>query len=130
MHSTLVYSIVLSLQLFSLLICLYHNPLYTCIELDTEGTIPPDDDPPQQMGDRSVEVTEDMRDKAQEERQQGSMAMAEGISNCNSQRLLFTTCAILLGELDKALEHFTAAVLANPNSAPLYAKRARYSVLS
>ena len=30
------------------------------------------------MGDRSVEVTEDMRDKAQEERQQGSMAMAEG----------------------------------------------------
>ena len=47
-------------------------------ELDTEGTIPPDDDPPQEMGDRSVEVTEDMRDKAQEERQQGSMAMAEG----------------------------------------------------
>ena len=31
------------------------------------------------MGDRSVEVTEDMRDKAQEERQQGSMAMAEGM---------------------------------------------------
>ena len=81
MHNTLVYSTILSLQLFSLLICLYHNPLYTCIELDTEGTIPPDDDPPQQMGDRSVEVTEDMRDKAQEERQQGSMAMAEGISN-------------------------------------------------
>ena len=95
MHNTLVYSIVLSLQLFSLLICLYHNPLCTCIELDTEGTIPPDDDPPQQMGDRSIEVTEDMRDKAQEERQQGSMAMAEGISNCNSQQLLFATCAIL-----------------------------------
>ena len=50
----------------------------TPTELDTEGTIPPDDDPPQEMGDRSIEVTEDMRDKAQEERQQGSMAMAEG----------------------------------------------------
>ena len=48
------------------------------LELDTEGTIPPDDDPPQEMGDRSKEVTEDMRDKAQEERAQGSMAMAEG----------------------------------------------------
>lgn len=53
--------------------------LYIPVELDTEGTIPPDDDAPQQMGDRSIEVTEDMRDKAQEERQQGSMAMAEGI---------------------------------------------------
>ena len=52
-------------------------------ELDTEGTIPPDDDPPQEMGDRSIEVTEDMRDKAQEERQQGSMAMAEGQSVCS-----------------------------------------------
>jgi suppressor of tumorigenicity protein 13 len=56
------------------------------VELDTEGTIPPDDDPPQEMGDRSVEVTEDMRDKAQEERQQGSMAMAEGV--CNDTRNL------------------------------------------
>ena len=43
-----------------------------------EGTIPPEDDPPQEMGDPSIEVTEDMRDKAQEERTQGSMAMAEG----------------------------------------------------
>jgi suppressor of tumorigenicity protein 13 len=48
------------------------NLLTIHVELDTEGTIPPDDDPPQEMGDRSVEVTEDMRDKAQEERQQGS----------------------------------------------------------
>ena len=59
--------------------------LMLATELDTEGTIPPDDDPPQEMGDRSIEVTEDMRDKAQEERQQGSMAMAEGQSTDNVQ---------------------------------------------
>ncbi len=43
-----------------------------------EGTIPAEEDPPQVMGDSSKEVTEDMRDKAQEERAQGSMAMADG----------------------------------------------------
>ncbi len=47
-------------------------------ELEMEGTIPPEEDPPQVMGDSSKEVTEDMRDKAQEERTQGSMAMADG----------------------------------------------------
>ena len=101
------------------------------------------------MGDRSIEVTEDMRDKAQEERQQGSMAMAEGqctnvlqpltctyiyiYSNYWLARHMTRTCNVddftcsytCVGDLDKALEHFTAAVLSNPNSAPLYAKRAR-----
>ncbi len=51
------------------------------IELDMEGTISPEDDPPQEMGDPSKEVTEDMRDNAQEERTQGSMAMADGKAN-------------------------------------------------
>lgn len=32
------------------------------------------------------------------------------------------------GELNTALEHFTAAVLSNPTSAPLYAKRARCNI--
>ena len=61
-----------------LFVSLLFNGHVNATELDTEGTIPPDDDPPLEMGDRSIEVTEDMRDKAQEERQQGSMAMAEG----------------------------------------------------
>lgn len=52
--------------------------LMLSIELDMEGTISPEDDPPQEMGDPSKEVTEDMRDKAQEERTQGSMTMADG----------------------------------------------------
>lgn len=65
-------------------------------ELDDEGTIPPDDDPPQEMGDHSIEVTEDMRDKAQEERQQGSMAMAEGETFVY---ILYCTAASFVGEL-------------------------------
>lgn len=51
----------------------------TIADIDMEGTITPDEDVSQQMGDSSVEeVTEEMRDKANEERSQGSMAMAEG----------------------------------------------------
>ena len=47
-------------------------------ELDTEGTITPDEEGTQEMGDSSMEVTEEMTEKANEERAQGSMAMAEG----------------------------------------------------
>ncbi len=43
-----------------------------------EGTITPDDDVAQQMGDSSIDVTDEMREKAQEERMSGSMAMSEG----------------------------------------------------
>jgi hypothetical protein len=43
-----------------------------------EGTITPDEDLSQKMGDTSLDITEDMRDKANEERTNGSMAMAEG----------------------------------------------------
>lgn len=43
-----------------------------------EGTITPDNDLSQDMGDPSVEVTEDMRDEANEERTQGSIALADG----------------------------------------------------
>ena len=48
------------------------------VELDTEGTIPPDDDFSHELGDPSIEVTEEMREKAQEERMEGSMAFSEG----------------------------------------------------
>ena len=27
-----------------------------CVEMDTEGTVPPDNDPPQPMGDPNTEV--------------------------------------------------------------------------
>ena len=33
----------------------------------------------------------------------------------------------LEGKMDEALKHFTDAILKNPHSANLYAKRARYS---
>lgn len=104
-----------------------------CIEMDTEGTIPPDNDPPQPMGDPNtqvcsdhlylhshrvcvilifcLQVTEEMEEKARELRSEAMMASAEG-------------------ELEKAVELFTSAILANPKSALLYAKRARYYPLS
>ena len=44
-----------------------------------EGTITPDEDLSQEMGDPSVDITEEMRDKAQEEREQGSIALSDGI---------------------------------------------------
>ena len=37
---------------------------------------------------------------------------------------------LFLGDLEKAVVHFTNAILNNPNSALLYAKRARYAVLT
>ena len=48
------------------------------VEFDMEGIVAPDEDLAQEMGDPSVEVTEDLRDKAHEERTQGSMAVADG----------------------------------------------------
>lgn len=51
------------------------------LELDMDGTITPDEDVSQEMGDPSLEVTEEMRDKANEERSSGSMALAEGESS-------------------------------------------------
>ena len=44
-----------------------------------EGTITPDEDLSQEMGDVSLEVTEEMRDKANDERTQGSIALADGL---------------------------------------------------
>ena len=55
-----------------------HFFLSELTEIDTEGTIPPDDDPPQEMGDSSVEVTEEMLEKSQEERSNAMMAVSNG----------------------------------------------------
>jgi suppressor of tumorigenicity protein 13 len=75
------------------------------LEMDTEGTVPPDNDPPQPMGDPNTEVSEEMDEKARELRGQAMMASAEG-------------------EFQKAMELFTSAIQSNPKSALLYAKRA------
>lgn len=54
------------------------SSLFLVLELDMEGTITPDEDLSQEMGDLAVEVTEEMRDQANEERTQGSIALSEG----------------------------------------------------
>ncbi len=55
-------------------------------DLDMEGTITPDEKGTQEMGDASVEVTEEMREKANEERTQGSIALADGMLACLNRR--------------------------------------------
>lgn len=56
---------------------------FTCdpSDLDMEGTITPDEDLSQEMGDATLEVSEEMRDAANEKRSEGSIALAEGAVN-------------------------------------------------
>ncbi|KAK3228326.1 hypothetical protein Dsin_008188 [Dipteronia sinensis] len=75
------------------------------IELDTTDVVEPDNDPPQKMGDSSVEVTEEMRDAAQASKSKAMGAISEG-------------------KLDEAIDQLTEAVMLNPTSAILYAARA------
>lgn len=79
------------------------------VDLDKSDVVEADYDPPQQMGDPSVEVTKENREAAQVPK---SMAMD----------------AILEGELDKAISHLTEAIVLNPKSAMLYASRANVFV--
>ena len=53
-HCSFLFSCFINIELF---------PLF--VELDVEGIITPDENVSQEMGDPSLEVTEDMRDKAQ-----------------------------------------------------------------
>ncbi|XP_043695685.1 TPR repeat-containing thioredoxin TDX [Telopea speciosissima] len=75
------------------------------IELDNADVLEPDNDPPQQMGDPSVEVTEENRDAAQLSKLKAMDTISEG-------------------NLDEAIGHLTEAILLNPCSAILYATRA------
>ncbi|XP_027919509.1 TPR repeat-containing thioredoxin TDX isoform X1 [Vigna unguiculata] len=75
------------------------------IELDNADVVEPDNDPPQKMGDPSVEVTEENRNAAQ-------LAKSKAVD------------AISEGNLDEALDQLTEAILLNPQSAILYATRA------
>ncbi|BAT72613.1 TPR repeat-containing thioredoxin TDX HSP70-interacting protein [Vigna angularis] len=75
------------------------------IELDNADVVEPDNDPPQKMGDPSVEVTEENMNAAQ-------LAKSKAVD------------AISEGNLDEALDQLTEAILLNPQSAILYATRA------
>ncbi|XP_072973771.1 TPR repeat-containing thioredoxin TDX isoform X2 [Typha angustifolia] len=75
-------------------------------DVELEGELmEPDNDPPQKMGDPSLEVSEESRDAAQ-------MCKAKAIE------------AISEGKLEEAVEHLTEAIFLNPTSAILYAARA------
>ncbi|KAI8510525.1 Hsc70-interacting protein [Branchiostoma belcheri] len=75
------------------------------LDIDMEGVIEGDSDPPPDMGDDSIEVTEEMMDQSNDKRAEAQAAMNEG-------------------ENDKAIELWTEAIRLNPQSAPLFAKRA------
>ncbi|XP_034992167.1 putative protein FAM10A4 [Zootoca vivipara] len=75
------------------------------LELDDDGIINPDEDEPQEMGDENVEVTNDMKNKAEEKKEE-AYAFLE------------------TGELQNAIDLFTEAIKLNPQSPLLYANRA------
>ncbi|CAI5470057.1 unnamed protein product [Closterium sp. Yama58-4] len=75
------------------------------VEIDEEGVVEGDDDPPQQMGDASKEVGEEQRDAAQAAKAKAIEALAED-------------------NLEAAVAHLTEAILNNPTSALLYGNRA------
>uniref|UniRef100_A0A8C2WY18 ST13 Hsp70 interacting protein n=1 Tax=Cyclopterus lumpus TaxID=8103 RepID=A0A8C2WY18_CYCLU len=74
-------------------------------EMDNEGVIEPDTDEPQEMGESSIEVTEQMMDEADEKKMAAIDALGEG-------------------NLQKALDLLTEAIKLNPCVAIMYAKRA------
>ncbi|KAK1302074.1 TPR repeat-containing thioredoxin TDX [Acorus calamus] len=74
------------------------------VELDGE-VVEPDNDPPQKMGDPSVEISEENQETAQTYKAKALHAISEG-------------------ELNEAIDHLTEAIMLNPSSAILYATRA------
>ncbi|GAB4857027.1 hypothetical protein Ancab_014939 [Ancistrocladus abbreviatus] len=74
------------------------------IELEGE-TVEPDNDPPQKMGDPSVEVTDENREASQSVKVQALEAISEN-------------------KLEEAIELLTGAITLNPTSAIMYATRA------
>merc|ERR1719226_62594 len=75
------------------------------VELDMEGVIEPDNDPPQEMGDASkTELSEAESDAFETKRSEAMSALGEG-------------------EWQKAVDLFTEAIKLNPTSAAMFAKR-------
>ncbi|KAM7482920.1 hypothetical protein LguiB_007503 [Lonicera macranthoides] len=75
------------------------------VELDNTDVVEPDNEPPQKMGDPSIEVTEQNMDAAQISKSKAVDAISEG-------------------NLNEAIDQLTEAILLNPRSAILYATRA------
>lgn len=75
------------------------------LELDDSDVVNPDNDPPQKMGDLSVEINDESRDLAQILKAKAMDAISEG-------------------KLNEAIDQLTEAILLNPRSAILYAARA------
>ncbi|XP_036615518.1 hsc70-interacting protein [Trichosurus vulpecula] len=75
------------------------------VEIDNEGVIEADTDTPQEMGDETAEITDEMMDQANEKK-------VAAIDALNS------------GDLKAAIQLFTEAIKLNPRLAILYAKRA------
>ncbi|XP_018419419.1 PREDICTED: hsc70-interacting protein isoform X2 [Nanorana parkeri] len=75
------------------------------LEIDNEGVIAPDDEPPQEMGNDDLEVTEEMMDTANEKKVEAINALEDG-------------------DFQKAIDLLTEAIKMNPRIAILYAKRA------
>ncbi|WOL08100.1 FAM10 family protein [Canna indica] len=74
-------------------------------DVDLEGeVVEADNDPPQKMGDPSVEVTDENREASQEAKGRAMEAISEG-------------------KLEEAIEHLTEAILLNPTSAIMYGTR-------
>ena len=81
--------------------------LYFPVELDNTGVIDPDTDAPQEMGDDSLLVNDDMLATASAKRAEAMEAASEG-------------------KFEEAVQLYTEAIKNNPCSALMYAKRARY----
>jgi len=74
-------------------------------KIEDNGLLPPDNDPPLEQGDSSIEVTEEMMDAANSLKSEAMQAQREG-------------------DLQKAVELFTKAIKSNPRSGILYGSRA------
>ncbi|CAI9565667.1 unnamed protein product [Staurois parvus] len=75
------------------------------LDIGNEGVIAPDEEPPQEMGNDDIEVTEEMMDTANERKVEAINALGEG-------------------DFQKAIDLLTEAIKMNPRIAMLYAKRA------
>ncbi|XP_014672231.1 PREDICTED: hsc70-interacting protein-like, partial [Priapulus caudatus] len=75
------------------------------LELDMEGVIEGDNEQPEETGDASMEVTDEMIEASNEKRGEAMAALSNG-------------------ELESAIKLFTEAMKMNPGSALLHAKRA------
>lgn len=75
------------------------------LEIEEEGLIKPDDDYPQDMGDDKMDVTNEMKSKADEMKEEAQHSVEKG-------------------ELQNAVDLLTEAIRLNPQSSLLYTNRA------